>query len=295
MNKKIKRVLEEKGLEVKKNNAYGIIEGYEVNASYDVFDLSYPVLFSISCYLNNEQKEVIINKFKSIKYRFLNVSFSFCGIVIRMNGWTGGSCSKKLKEFIELTINWLKEMNINGITHSPISGVLIENPKVCHIHDEKITMTEDEYLNLKAEIETENKEFESQPNNYFMGFLGACLGGLIGAVLSFILLMVGVVSAFSGYLASYLGTMFYKQMKGKVNKFMIVIAFFTSIVFILLSVLFAYIFISGGVSEFASYMKDKEFSNALISDMVMALIFTLLGLIYPVYLINKETKRTKLN
>lgn len=128
-----------------------------------------------------------------------------------------------------------------------------------------------------------------------MGFLGACLGGLIGAVLSFILLMVGVVSAFSGYLASYLGTMFYKQMKGKVNKFMIVIVFFTSIVFILLSVLFAYIFISGGVSEFASYMKDKEFSNALISDMVMALIFTLLGLIYPVYLINKETKRTKLN
>lgn len=295
MNKKIKRVLEEKGLEVKKNNAYGIIEGYEVNASYDVFETTWPLKISILCYLNNEQKENIIYKFKSTKYRFLNVFYNDYGIVIRMNGWTRGSCAKKAKEFIEMTINWLKEMNINGITHSPLSGVLLENPKVCQIHDEKITLSEEDYLNLKHKIETENKEFESQPNNYFMGFLGACLGGLIGAVLSFILLMVGVVSAFTGYLASYLGTMFYKQMKGKVNKLMILIVLLTSIVFILLSVLFAYIFISGGISEFTINMKDSQIKAGFIYDMVMALIFTLLGLIYPVYLINKETKRTKIN
>ncbi len=295
MNKKIKRFLEEKGLEVKKNNAYGIIEGYEVNAYYNVFETTWPLKISISCYLNNEQKEFIINRFRKIKYRFLNFFHNDYGIVIRMNGWIGASCAKKAKEFLEMAINLLKEMNINGITHSPISGVLLENPKVCQIHDEKITLSEEEYLNLKDKIENENKEFESQPNNYIMGFLGACLGGLIGAVLSFILLMVGVVSAFSGYLASYLGTMFYKQMKGKVNKFMILIVLLTSIVFILLSVLFAYIFISGGVTEFTINMKDSQIKAGFIYDMVMALIFTLLGLIYPVYLMNKETKRTKLN
>lgn len=153
-------------------------------------------------------------------------------------------------------------------------------------------------------ITTENEDFDETPNNYLRGLLGAILGGLVGAAIAFALYLVGFVSAISAFVAAALGSLLYKKFGGKPNKVMIVIVTMTTFVLILLSVFAIYVYAAfiaareygvniSAMEAFSICMQDSEFSRLFITDIILSIFFSILGVVYHIVMMVRSTKRQK--
>lgn len=306
MNPKFTNVFESFGLSICGNYGYGVIQGYETNVALRMLDNVAPVLIHISCYTSIDQKRAIEQVFKNAKIKSFRIFPSNYGVAIGLNDITVNKLLKRVPDILNLVFQTLKAQGALDARYCPICGKEMKPETTQKVaFDGFIFHFDKECISsINQTIESENKNFEQAPNNYFKGFLGALAGGFIGAVVSMILYMVGFVSAFSAFVAIWLGVFFYKRFKGKPNKMMIVIVSLTTLVCMAGSVFGIYLSVAtaaareanlgiGAFEAFSLIMQDAEISASFFKDLAMTLFFSLVGIGYEIFALAKSIKRQK--
>lgn len=289
------------GVSVDGNKAYGEIDGYEINANVNGFDTVAPFRLHITCFAAEEQKRVIGDILSSRKDRYFNYAFTRYGLSVGIGDFTMGKLLKRLPEVFEFLFSTLREQGALGKGVCPICGKPIEEEQIkkCDLDGFTITMDFGCATDLSAAIAADKKQFDSAPNNYLKGFLGAVIGGLAGAVCVIILYLIGFVSSLSAVVSVTLGCFLYKKFKGKPNKMMLLIVGATTVAFMVISVLAVYIVAAGiaadgmytPIEAFNILMTDSEFALWFYADLAMVLLFSAIGLGAEIYAQYKRIKR----
>lgn len=305
MHKKLAEWAVSRGLEVGLESAKGKLNGYEITIGYNPMSNTAPVYGHISFYASENEKYSIINYIKSLKIKFLVYQPTVFGLSFGLNDLTLGALLKKLDNNLESLFTAIKNNGGIGAEYCPYCGEALEEYKECNIDGISIKLHQECVEKLNVEIEEDNKEFDEAPNNYFKGTIGLLLGAAIGCIIYVILSMIGIISAISAFASIAIGVALYKKFGGKPNKVMVVLAAVITLVASLLTVYILYVLTAvgfvyeetgqalSGAEAMAIMMKDAEFSGAFTSDMVMTVVFTILGAGYEVFTLTKSIKRTK--
>lgn len=303
MNKLIKQFFETKQMTIEKENGYGIINGYETNLIFNQYNSASPVLLHISTFIPVENKQVISDTIKNMNVKFLNFNFTPYGLLVGLNDLTIKKLVNRLDDILNSIYAILNDFGAKPAECCPICGeVFNENKKICNIDGLKITIDNSCVEKINQEINNANDEFDKLPNNYIKGFIGALGGALVGAIVSVILYYLGFISAISAFVAIILGVKFYQKMGGKPNKVMILITTITTVVVLILATFGIYYFsasslaiengfTSTGFKAFKDMMTVSNFKSGFISDMIMTVLFTIIGIIYQVIDLSKSIKR----
>jgi uncharacterized membrane protein len=232
--------------------------------------------------------------------------FSRYGLFVGLTGWTNSSLSKSLPTVIDKVFGCLLENGALAHSCCPICGMEMseEERKKAEIEGITVSMHSNCIVERNSEIQVAEKSFNSAPNNYLKGFLGAVIGGLLGVGLTVILFNLGYVSAITAVVSVALGAYLYKRFGGKPNGTMIVIVSATTLISLLGTVFGLYMLAAYGLSleagdtygmweSFSIYMKDEAFAASFRSDMLMVLLFTGIGLFWMVGSLRKSIKREK--
>lgn len=130
-----------------------------------------------------------------------------------------------------------------------------------------------------------NLEKSQKEGNYFLGILGAILGGIVASI-PWILMYVylEILWSFMALIIGYGAFIGYKTFKGKMDikvPYIIGIISIIVVVFVTLYVIPCLLIIKEGItptSEVISFLySDTEFKGAIIQDLIFALLFTVLG------------------
>lgn len=134
------------------------------------------------------------------------------------------------------------------------------------------------------------------------GTLGALIGALAGAVAYFILASFGYIAAISAVLAVFLGGLLFQKFGGKPTKVMVLIVAGLSILSQLIAVFYIYYnaanvlvteygFASAGMAAFKDMMSVAEFKGEFTSNLIMTVVFTLIGVGSYIFNLIRQTKR----
>lgn len=304
MNKKLQTYFESLGLSIQGNNAYGNLKGYEVSANVAMLDNVAPVKLHVNLFLHAQLKNQMIEEIKALKYKYFTIDEDIYGILLGFNDpLTVGKLLNRMPEMIDSIFGIFNKYEAKGAGYCPICGnELKEESKQYRLEWVVITMDNDCATNINNVIENENKEFNEAPNNYLKGALGACIGALAGIVAYVILFFIGFISALTSFIAILLGGYLYKKFGGKQNYVMVIIVAAISIVSMLLALTGIYYlasqalvlefgFNSIGIQAFKDMMTIKEFSSEFTTNLLMTLLYTLLGVGYETYRLSKSVKR----
>ena len=306
MNKKYTDFFTGYGMVVSGNYAYGAIEGYETNASLSTLDSVAPLKIHISFHATDLQKLNIEAAIKNLSVKFVRMAFTPYGMTLGFNGFTMNSLLKKLPDILKAIYGILASNEALNKDYCPVCGKPFDgNATKRDIDGFTITIDNDCVEKINTAIKAENQEFDNAPNNYLLGFLGACIGGLAGAACSVILFLIGFVSAISSVISVVLGAFLYRKFHGKPNKIMIVIVAATTIVFMVASIVIMYIVAAYGLAieegvavasateAFGIYMKNPDFSREFYSNLGLVLLFSAIGIGLEIYTLAKKIKRKK--
>ena len=302
MNKKLTAFLTERGLTVDKNNAYGMLDGYETNIVYRPFDNVSPLFFHISCYTTDEQKRAIQQTLNAASIKYLKFAFSAYGLEVGLNDLTLGKLLKRLGDVLDKICSTLTDNGALGIGYCPVCGNALdfEQSKKCNVDGLTISIDNNCVDNINNLISAENKDFEAAPNNYLRGFAGAFIGGLVGVAIAVGFYVVGFISAISAFVAILLGEFLYRKFGGKPNKMMVVILSVTTFVMMMLAVVSIYLVAAAigagkvGMDTFAYFelcMKDAEISAAFTRELILTAVFSVIGCGYEIFMLVKRIKR----
>lgn len=306
MNKKFEKYFLEKGLQINGNFATGKINGYEVNFELNIYAKQNPLLINFSTFTTPEQKNEILKKLRSYGFKFIQYDFNTVGLLIGANDITVGKLLKRLDSILDAVSETLKEFEAKDANYCPLCGAEINDIESmnCCIEDYKINLCSVCGEGYNKKMEEEQKAFEEQPNNYLKGFGGALIGALAGIAIAIALYFAGFISSLSAFVAVILGSFLYKKFGGKQNKMMIVILALTTLASMVLAVFLVYILASyqaalsegldmSGLEAFNILMENSEFKNAFISDMVMMLLFSFIGIGWTIFDLHKNLRKTK--
>ena len=296
-----KKIYEALGLEEKEKNVfYGHYHGYELTVV-----ITQQINLFLNFYCDGNVKLNAINIFqKTTNQSMVVTGGSVYGLCASVNGMTFASSLKKTVEKLDATIAYLSENGALGVGCCPCCGETLELMKPVRVNDCYVTLSEKCFNELQSAVEVENETFESLPNNYLKGFLGALLGAVVGGIAWYILYMIGFLSALTAVLAVFLGNMLYVKFGGKPNGVKNIIVAATSLIVLVLTCVLAYYFVVGDLllqnniymDPFEFIFSDAELKGYFISDMVMNVVFTLLGVGIQIYSTKKkdQTYRTKI-
>lgn len=302
MNKNIKEYFTNKGLIIEKDKGYGIIEGYETNLISQAYGQN-PVLLHISTYVLDETKGKIIAEINNMNVKMLNVFFTEYGLAVSITDMTIKKLLNRLDKILDSIYAILKDYGALQKEYCPLCGnILSENSKTYNIDGLSMVLDTDCVEKINEAIEQDNKNFENAPNNYLKGFAGTIIGSIVGAISFVVLYLMGFISGISAFISVLLGTHLYKKFGGKPNKVMILLTVVSTIVVLLLTVFVLYVvmanglvqengFTSNGIKAFNDMMTIETFKKSFINDMIMTIIFTLIGIVYDVIDLNKSVKR----
>ena len=289
MNKKFRAFFEAYGMQTEKNRAYGIVRGYEMNALFRPLAFAAPLRIHISCHMSDEQKANALAALQRAAVPFVSAQFTPYGLLLGMNDWTSGRLLKRLPAIMDLVFGILAEQGAAGADRCPLCGGLFERDAALHTIDGCALRLDDGCLSsVNAAIDAQNRDYEAAPNNYLQGFWGAFIGGLAGIVCAIVLYFVGFISAISSVVAVSLGAFLYQKFHGKPNIGMLVIVSLTSIVMMGLSIFLIYLIAAGVAANAAGFtigamdalrvaMADDEFKRYFYTDLILTLLFSLLG------------------
>lgn len=304
MNKKLQAFCENHGLIVKGNSAYGVYKNYEINLVYNVMNNTAPVAFLISFYASENDKLNIIQSLKNEKIKYLQFQADGFGMLFGLNDFTLGALLKKFDAILNKIIQIIELNNGKGYEYCPMCGEehTMES-KVYKINDAQYKLHIHCVNELNEAIEAENEEFNEIPNNYVKGFVGAAIGALVGVISYIIFFFLNFISALSPFISILLGAKLYQKFGGKPNKVMVLMVSLLTVASLLLTAYALHALAAVGLAfeaglemsgaEAMKYMmQDAEFAAAFRANMIMTVLFTLLGAGYEVFLLAKSIKRT---
>lgn len=303
MNKKFEAYFKSCGMEINGNNAYGSMNGYEVNGWIRMLDNKTPFMLHISFYANDDTKRVILNEIRDLKIKYLNITSDIYGMSLGLNDITVGKLIQRLPEIMNQIFEVLNKNEVLGIGYCPVCGneLGVEGQKY-KVSGIWITLDQNCVQNLNAQINMENQDYNDAPNNYARGVIGALIGAFVGVVSYIVIFLLGFISALSAFISIALGTFLYKKLGGKPNKMMIVIVSTISVVAMLLTVFVLYYivaialapdygFSSTGLKAFTDMMSINDFSGEFIANLVMTALFSVLGVVGQIVYLVKSIQR----
>ncbi len=307
MHKKISEFLESRSFEINGNQGYGYLEGYETNVFARPLDTQSPLAVHISCHMSEENKNAAVKLIRETRIKFLKVSPTLYGISLQFNDLTMGRLIKNLPDHLERIFAILKEKGAKGREYCPMCGESLdeENSVLLSLDEATIRVDRSCFDSLNAAIERENQTFEQMPNNYAKGFAGALLGALVGVIIFVVLFFLGFISALSAFVSVILGAYLYSKLGGKKNKGMVVIVSLTSLISLVFTLFLLYVLAASGyaveeglalegIDAFNHYMKNSaEFSKEFTYNLVLTIVFSLIGCGYEIYALARSIHRSK--
>lgn len=305
MNKKVISLLQQYGLTVTGNTAYGIMQGYETSLRYPSPMEQSAYYIHVNFYATDEKKQEIAAELGRTGIK-LTATPSAYGLTICFPAAFAGTLVKNLPVLFDRLIALLKQNELPGADTCPYDGKpLIEaEKKRCSINGFYVTLNNDCVSSINRQIEEENRAFANAPNNYMQGICGALLGGIVGAACTIALYYIGFVSSLSAIIAVLLGAFLYRKFGGKPNVMMIVIVSVVSLILIGAAFFVSYLIAAGTAAAEAGlhmsaldalliWLDDSEFASAFYSDFAMLFVFTIVGIVIVVISLVRQIKRPK--
>lgn len=312
MEKALKQFMEKHQLSETNGVVHGRYNGYYITVAVDKFNAPPLIVVvhgniadnavSLLSYFENTHKENHIYSYDVARDRLL-MSFSEFSLAKSIN------C---MERNLDTIIEKLAELNINGADYCIVCGepmdgdtevVQYYGPLVeihSHCKDALNESIKKEEEDIAAMRKAEKEALDSMPNNYGKAILGAILGGLVGGIVTVILYMIGYMAALSGVVGALLGAYLYKRFGGKTNWVKGVAVGVSTLVMVLASYhIMLLIEVSNAATQagitlaegFSRLFTDSEWTSAYTSDIVMLLVFTLIGVAVVVYDIIREIRR----
>ena len=305
MNKKVISLLQQYGLTVTGNTAYGIMQGYETSLRSPSPMEQSAYYIHVNFYATDEKKQEIAAELGRTGIK-LTATPSAYGLTICFPAAFAGTLVKNLPVLFDRLIALLKQNELPGADTCPYDGKpLIEaEMKRCSINGFYVTLNNDCVSSINRQIEEENRAFANAPNNYMQGICGALLGGIVGAACTIALYYIGFVSSLSAIIAVLLGAFLYRKFGGKPNVMMIVIVSVVSLILIGAAFFVSYLIAAGTAAAEAGLhmsaldallicLDDSEFASAFYSDFAMLFVFTIVGIVIVVISLVRQIKRPK--
>lgn len=305
MNKKVISLLQQYGLTVTGNTAYGIMQGYETSLRSPSPMEQSAYYIHVNFYATDEKKQEIAAELGRIGIK-LTATPSAYGLTICFPAAFAGTLVKNLPVLFDRLIALLKQNELPGADTCPYDGKpLIEaEKKRCSINGFYVTLNNDCVSSINRQIEEENRAFANAPNNYMQGICGALIGGIVGAACTIALYYIGFVSSLSAIIAVLLGAFLYRKFGGKPNVMMIVIVSVVSLILIGAAFFVSYLIAAGTAAAEAGLhmsaldallicLDDSEFASAFYSDFAMLFVFTIVGIVIVVISLVRQIKRPK--
>lgn len=305
MNKKVISLLQQYGLTVTGNTAYGIMQGYETSLRSPSPMEQSAYYIHVNFYATDEKKQEIAAELGRTGIK-LTATPSAYGLTICFPAAFAGTLVKNLPVLFDRLIALLKQNELPGADTCPYDGKpLVEaEKKRCSINGFYVTLNNDCVSSINRQIEEENRAFANAPNNYMQGICGALLGGIVGAACTIALYYIGFVSSLSAIIAVLLGAFLYRKFGGKPNVMMIVIVSVVSLILIGAAFFVSYLIAAGTAAAEAGLhmsaldallicLDDSEFASAFYSDFAMLFVFTIVGIVIVVISLVRQIKRPK--
>lgn len=305
MNKKVISLLQQYGLTVTGNTAYGIMQGYETSLRSPSPMEQSAYYIHVNFYATDEKKQEIAAELGRTGIK-LTATPSAYGLTICFPAAFAGTLVKNLPVLFDRLIALLKQNELPGADTCPYDGKpLIEaEKKRCSINGFYVTLNNDCVSSINRQIEEENRAFANAPNNYMQGICGALIGGVVGAACTIALYYIGFVSSLSAIIAVLLGAFLYRKFGGKPNVMMIVIVSVVSLILIGAAFFVSYLIAAGTAAAEAGLhmsaldallicLDDSEFASAFYSDFAMLFVFTIVGIVIVVISLVRQIKRPK--
>ena len=305
MNKKVISLLQQYGLTVTGNTAYGIMQGYETSLRSPSPMEQSAYYIHVNFYATDEKKQEIAAELGRTGIK-LTATPSAYGLTICFPAAFAGTLVKNLPVLFDRLIALLKQNELPGADTCPYDGKpLIEaEKKRCSINGFYVTLNNDCVSSINRQIEEENRAFANAPNNYMQGICGALLGGIVGAACTIALYYIGFVSSLSAIIAVLLGAFLYRKFGGKPNVMMIVFVSVVSLILIGAAFFVSYLIAAGTAAAEAGLhmsaldallicLDDSEFASAFYSDFAMLFVFTIVGIVIVVISLVRQIKRPK--
>ena len=305
MNKKLAAALQQHGMTVTGNSAYGTVQGYEMSLRAPSPMEQSAYFLHVSFYASEEKKQETANEIARFGNK-LRVENSAYGLTITLPQpvFTLNPLIEAIGVLFEKLPALFKQKEIPGADVCPYDGnPMTENSKRCVMNGFFVTLNNDCIGSINKAIEEENRLFANAPNNYLQGICGALVGGVVGAALVIALYFMEYVASISAIIAVMLGAFLYRKFGGKPNAVMIVIVSVISLIFILIGYYAAVII--DIISEFSldfgsaaewlnlSLAEDPEFSKWFYTNLALLLVFTALGIGVMIFSLVRQIKRPK--
>ena len=270
-------------IEKERNVFYGEYKGYEITLHVVQQGLE----LYLNCFAPQTVKVKACNIFiETVNKSLTNATLSPFGLHLITNGMTANSSIEKLQNKLDAVINYLNENDAKGVGFCMETGEETFYLETIKLNDVYVTLTKERVEKLNEEINKANEEFEQVPNNYFKGIVGAFIGVGIACIAWIVLYFLGFFSVITAVLAVFLGNYFYVKMGGKANNNKTIIVAIISLVMLLLTCLFLYLYYARiymemdhitNLTPFEFIMSDVDMKAAFTSDMIMNAIFTVIG------------------
>ena len=291
----LKKLAKENGMKVAGGYAYGSFRGYDCAFSEGA---GYRLLV-ISTRLPDDIQEKAMQA--ECEGRDLKKEFRVQGLYIGRDGIAvnfldNPGTIKRMAGFCDWFFPLLAKYSATpaGICPEcgmPISGAgkwMLTNGVARHMH-ESCAATMQERISHE-----ENRAAEEDPGSYGAGFLGALLGGLIGAIPWALLYLAGRVAAVLGLLIGWLSEKGYRKLGGKNGRAKALILIVTAIISVCVGNLLgewlgaakyvlqgeAYGLGYGDILPlmFALLAEDAEYRSMMLKNVVLGLLFAALGI-----------------
>lgn len=313
MHKAIMKALEPYSFEFQLREAYGFIDGFEVNYYMEVYYTN-NIHCQFSFYTTREKKLELLNNLRKLglnKVEYKDNGYGIEYIIKSMSGLFNQKTTDTIMQINEAIVNSLKEMHALGKDYSPLSGIEfdVDNGRIVKIPylNFNIKLLNEEADQINKTIEVANEEFKAAPNNYVKGFLGVLLATIIGlAMMAIFTLAFGIISAWAPIVATLLGSYFYKKFGGKPTWVMIVMIVVVNLVAMMGFMYILYNLSALGFAVEANYnptsygdalkycMNNVEgFKASFTKDMLITGLFCIIGFAVNIYGLIKSVKRVK--
>ena len=305
MNKKLAAALQQHGMTVTGNSAYGTVQGYEMSLRAPSPMEQSAYFLHVSFYASEEKKQETANEIARFGNK-LRVENSAYGLTITLPQpvFTLNPLIEAIGVLFEKLPALFKQKEIPGADVCPYDGnPMTENSRRCVMNGFFVTLNNDCISSINKAIEEENRLFANAPNNYLQGICGALVGGVVGAALVIALYFMEYVASISAIIAVMLGAFLYRKFGGKPNAVMIVIVSVISLIFILIGYYAAVIIdiISEFSLDFGSAVEllnlnlaeNPEFSKLFYTNLALLLVFTALGIGVMIFSLVRQIKRPK--
>ncbi len=306
VGKGLKDYASKMGLKVSNGVVYGVIGGYMVTLKegYNTKEISVSGII-------NEESARVITEFLSTpgakkEYRIANFNVLREGIVFEIADSIG--TMKKIEAFLVFLPNFLRANGVMGDGFCTACGNVIDpttsQSRVVLVNGAAHRLHENCTGALMQRANFEQVNHEMTEKNLEKGVLGAALGALLGSIVWAIVYYIGWIAGIVGALIGTLAVKGYEKMGGKVCKAKMTVVLVATILGVIFGQFMGCVIscvIDGGADIITailycfSLFGDGEFIGAFIADLVIGIIFAILGILGLLKKTSKENQSATLN